>query len=56
MKVIEMATTIYVQDKNLEQLKNIQESMHGTQKVPYSATLDVLFRDKLNELNRGDEE
>lgn len=49
------ATTIYVQEKQLNQLKDIQEGMHGTTKVPYSATLDVLFRNKLDELKEGDE-
>lgn len=48
-------TTIYVEQRNLEQLKNIQKIMHGTTRVPYSATLDVLFRDKLSELNEDDE-
>ena len=49
-------TTIYVQEKTLNQLKDVQESMHGTTRVPYSATLDLLFREKLTELNRGGEQ
>jgi len=47
-------TTIYVQEKTLNQLKDVQKSMHGTTRVPYNSTLDVLFQEKLSELNGGD--
>jgi hypothetical protein len=48
-------TTIQVSESTLNQLKNIQEKQYNTTRIPYDTTLDVLFRDKLDELNNKGE-
>ena len=52
------ATTIRVQQEQLDSLYDLQEQMYPEthEHVPLNATIDVLVRDKLTELNRGDNE
>ena len=47
-------TTIQLKRSELETLKNVQTEMYGTTAVPYTETLSVLCQEKLDELNRGD--